>query len=569
MFVDLSSLSWRVSIEGREGLVAEARFEEALRALAEVYVDGEVAVFQVDMPVHAHHLETPYALFLGPIHTNSEVYLAGSIIGGAGHVSSRAWDFEGFAPGRKTQYFLLPKHIQSPGTYNLMLRAQSRVYLPGPVRGPRALMPFEEALAISSQNDFQLVVIEALWLSGCFVAFLFIVTRIGRHPDKSDRDRWFPLFLVFALLSLGPQTFILYEFGWVTPLLVRLGETYPLYVVLSLHMWATLGIKGATWQLSTLGILALSVVPLIWWEGSPAIAPLQANVFAASAFLVILFFVLGVIKARRERQRVSVWTYSANVWHVLLVALYIVPFYQFDLATDPLQIFMALWVFLFALAAADHGRWDREAVSRLSKDLLQSGEEERGRLARELHDGLSHHLALIRMRLERLSRGSTELQDSLREPIDELRASNEELAAMVEGLRPLSLSGGNLTTALQSFADRWNRLSDIQVTTDIDVLYFPDEETQLHILRIAQEAVQNAVRHGKAGNISIKIRGDDERLSIVVADNGSGFQSEQITDKGGVGVTAMKQRLELLNGALTIDSRLGEGTTVYAEVPLS
>ncbi len=566
--LDLSALPWTVSIEGRQGAIATAPFEEALDALMNEFEYADVAVFEVAVPIARDHLSAPHAFVLGPIHTASEVYLDDQLIGRSGSITNRGREYLDLGPGRQTQAMFLPNQITSPGTYILKIRAQAKVYSPGPVRGPHALLPAVDALSIAQANNRVHFIAETIWFTVTLAAVLFVVFRVGFDFNSQNRDRWLPLMLLTGLGTLGVHTFTFNELGLLSPLMVRLGASLPIHLLLLLHLYAALGLKPPGWQINVILGLTLLYIIAVWWDMPTEFHIAKELLSAAAATTLLLFVGFAALRTARMDHRVSVWTYAYIVYLVVFLVSFIVLTPSMDLLVDPGLIMVLVGICILVLGAIDHARWEREAVSTLSRELLHSGEHERGRLARELHDGLSHRLALIRMRLESVVRASGERSNVAIEAIEELRGSSDELTAIVEGLRPLSLTGGNLQVALEAFADRWRRMSNIEVETKIEADVFPDEETQLHLLRIAQEAVQNAVRHGNASHISITLEQNGRHLMLSIKDDGEGFQLETTNSEKGVGLTAMKQRTELLNGTLNIESSIGEGTTVRVKVSL-
>jgi len=566
--LDLSGLPWTVSIEGRSGPIATAPFDEALDALLNEFSYADVAVFEVAVPITEAQLTTPHVFILGPIHTASEVYFDGQLIGKSGNITDRNRDYLDLGPGRQTQVMVLPDHVRTPGAYILQIRAQAKVYRPGPVRGPRVLLPVADAISIAQGNNRIPYLSETMWFTTTLLVIAFVFFRTGFRFESRGRDRWLPLFLVVGLGSLGTQAFLFNDLGLLSPLTVRLGNTLPVQLLLLLHIYAALGLDRPVWQTVFISVLTVGQIAIAWWDGPTELALAKDTLVTIGAAALCLFFIQAALKSFRMEHRVSVWTYLYIVHLICFVVLFAVLPPVMDLLIDPASLLVLIGVVILALAAIDHARWDREAVTSLSQELLHSGEQERGRLARELHDGLSHRLALIRMRLESIGRASGEASKEMGETIEELRASSDELTAIVEGLRPLSLTGGNLQVALDAFADRWSRLSNVTVETQINADGFPDEETQLHLLRIAQEAVQNAVRHGNASHISIFLKESERHLTLSIKDDGTGFQFETTNSEKGVGLTAMKQRMELLNGTLDIESSTGEGATVRAEVSL-
>lgn len=566
--LDLSVLPWTVSIEGRSGPITTAPFDEALDALVKEFGYADVAVFEVEVPITEAHLTTPHAFILGPIHTASEVYFDGQLVGKSGNITHRNRDYLDLGPGRQTLTMVLPDELESPGRYLLRIRSQAKVYRPGPVRGPRVLLPVQEAISIAQRNSRIHYISETMWFTATLLVMAFVFFRTGFRYESQNRDRWLPLLLIAVFGSLGPQTFLFNDLGFLSPISVRLGHTFPVQLLLLLHMYAALGLERPTWQSVIIFGLNLGQISVAWWDGPVELALAKDMLVTIGATTLVLFLMEAAWRAYRMDHRISVWTYIYIVHLICFILLFAVLPPVTDLLVDPASLMVLLGSGILALGAIDHARWDREAVTTLSQALLHSGEQERGRLARELHDGLSHRMALIRMRLESAGRTSGEAPDVTNETIEELRASSDELTAIVEGLRPLSLTGGDLHVALEAFADRWSRMSDIVVQTKIATHLLPDEETQLHLLRIAQEAVQNAVRHGKASHVSIGLADSGGHIVLTIEDNGTGFQLQTITVGKGIGLTAMRQRVELLKGILDIDSGPGRGTKIWVEVPV-
>ena len=199
--------------------------------------------------------------------------------------------------------------------------------------------------------------------------------------------------------------------------------------------------------------------------------------------------------------------------------------------------------------------------------LVRSREEERKRLRNELHDGVGPALAGARLQVRALSRTTT---DGWGQVDDDLRCCADEIARLIDGLRPPALDAG-LSEALRREAARWSA-GDVAVRVDVGGLEGTPSlpaAVETAAYRIAAEAVSNAVRHAAAATITVAVErpspdGPDV-LEVRVSDDGTGVLHAR---DGGVGLTSMRDRAAELGGRLSIAVVPGHGTTVEAVLPI-
>jgi signal transduction histidine kinase len=200
--------------------------------------------------------------------------------------------------------------------------------------------------------------------------------------------------------------------------------------------------------------------------------------------------------------------------------------------------------------------------------------EERNRLARELHDSVTQRLFGVALAAESastlLQRDPSKAAVELARVSELARGAMEELRAVVFELRPGSLEAAGLATVLRKHVEVLRRVSGVQIelkTCDVPRLA-PGPATQ--VLRIAQEALGNALRHAGADEIEVRLYRGDGTLVLVVSDNGCGFDPEGPEVRGQrLGLTSMEERATELGGTLRVSSTLGEGSTVQLEVPVA
>jgi len=194
---------------------------------------------------------------------------------------------------------------------------------------------------------------------------------------------------------------------------------------------------------------------------------------------------------------------------------------------------------------------------------------ERGRISRELHDSISQDLfslSLLAAGLERALPAGSELRDQARALVDTVQSTNSEMRALLLELRPTTLDEKGLMPALQELASNYAARLGIKVEADLEPVTMA-APAELAALRIAQEALANAVKHAHAGTIKLAIHRRGEFAEITVSDDGQGFNLNGNGADHGLGLRLMRERVDELGGTLTITSHEGEGTTITASLP--
>jgi signal transduction histidine kinase len=197
--------------------------------------------------------------------------------------------------------------------------------------------------------------------------------------------------------------------------------------------------------------------------------------------------------------------------------------------------------------------------------------EERNRLARELHDNVTQRLFGVALAVESagtlLERDAAAAADELERVRELARGAMEELRAVVFELRPASLEAEGLATVLRKHVDVLRRVSGRPIELSVADPPRLSGASAAQVFRIAQEALQNALRHADAEHIEVRLEGADGGLVLSVADDGRGFDPARRAVRGRrLGLTSMEERAEELGGRLDIESAEGEGTRVRLEV---
>jgi len=208
---------------------------------------------------------------------------------------------------------------------------------------------------------------------------------------------------------------------------------------------------------------------------------------------------------------------------------------------------------------------------RLEWRLAESQLEERRHMARELHDEIGGHMTGIGLLAQTLQAELVKAQSPLaarsQELVRSISDAHQRLRAVIRGLMPVEAIPEGLMAALENLAKQCEAAARIHCRLQCEPpVHVEDPGTALHLFRIAQEAVNNAVRHGQPAQIAISLRQIAQRLEIVVTDDGRGL-GEIPAGHSGIGLDSMRQRARLLGGECSIQPRDGGGTVVRCWVP--
>ena len=215
-----------------------------------------------------------------------------------------------------------------------------------------------------------------------------------------------------------------------------------------------------------------------------------------------------------------------------------------------------------------------EVLRVLTGKLLQAQEEERRRLARELHDGLNQELAMLAVELGVLARQIPNSLPSFRDQLFHLRGRTERLSndlrTMTHQLHPAVLEHLGLVSALRSYCAEFSSLEGIQTWFSIEgELGHVSTDLALSLYRITQEALRNVAKHSGAKEAWVKISRKGHSLHLVIVDRGAGFSPEQDKTGLGLGLISIQERVQLACGLLTVKAAPQEGTRIEVHVPIT
>jgi two-component system sensor histidine kinase UhpB len=215
-----------------------------------------------------------------------------------------------------------------------------------------------------------------------------------------------------------------------------------------------------------------------------------------------------------------------------------------------------------------------QEMQQLSRQILQAQEDERYRLARELHDEAAQSLTslLVHIRLLERANNPTEAQRHVQELRELTARALEDVRRVALDLRPTILDDLGLAAALEWRIDEFNKQEGVRATIAVAGLdrRLP-RETELVLYRVGQEALSNVSRHAGASTVNVTLRREGDRCVLQVADNGVGFDPARIDPQAGhgLGLVGMRERIAMIGGELEVAAQPGAGAQITARVPWS
>lgn len=219
----------------------------------------------------------------------------------------------------------------------------------------------------------------------------------------------------------------------------------------------------------------------------------------------------------------------------------------------------------------------RDSMRFYIQKVIVAQEEERKRIARDLHDDASQSMLLLTHQLDAVaSDPNNKLSKIVQEKLDQLYSlavqTLDSLRRYAQELRPAILDHMGLVAALEWMADKLITEDKINADVQLDMQRQDlPHEVQLVLFRIGQEALLNVKRHAEASKVVIRLESEARKIRLIIADNGKGLAQLGISDlstRGKLGLMGMQERAQLLRGTLSIESELGKGTAIIVEIPL-
>src|SRR5580704_10206559 len=215
----------------------------------------------------------------------------------------------------------------------------------------------------------------------------------------------------------------------------------------------------------------------------------------------------------------------------------------------------------------------QQALEKVSGQLIEAQEKERSRIARDLHDDICQRLALLSMELAQTNRSSSGSSETLKKSLADIQKHCSEIAGDVQSLshqlHSSKLDYLGIVTAIRGFCEEFSKQHEVNIEfshrnapTDLP------KDVSLCLFRITQEALHNAVKYSGVSQFTVQLSGMEGSVELVVSDAGAGFDVEEAKRRKGLGLLSMQERIHLVHGSLSVESKPWQGTRIIATVPL-
>jgi signal transduction histidine kinase len=212
---------------------------------------------------------------------------------------------------------------------------------------------------------------------------------------------------------------------------------------------------------------------------------------------------------------------------------------------------------------------EKRLQQEFSKQLIETQEAERKRVASELHDSLGQHLLIVNNELQLYQQGKGENDPDIQRTTLIVKDAIKEVREIASNLHPHHLEKLGLRAAVEAMIEQISRSTNVKVDAAIaDVDDKLSMQAKINLYRVLQEAIANVVRHSGATQANITVSLTDNAVQATVEDNGRGFTSgASRTGREGFGLKSMTERMNLIGGTITFDSSPGKGTTIRIAIP--
>ena len=526
------------------------------------------------------------AIRFGLVTRADETFLNGVRIGGEGTVGRLGTNWHNFAPNLPRLYPFDRSLLSANGDNVLAVKVARLPYIDegGLLEAPIALVDYGAALPAYliqlntfSNSDYFFLGIESIAM--LIVTFSFFV----RSRDRAI-SLFFFVYAAYFLAALEHRHFVHFA-GFNSPWLQFVATccyeiTLPLLIEFIAAVFnRPVGRLGRAVQVFS--VLALVQVPLVdvapfdWWRVEGI---LVWHVSMAVGFaLIIIWTVVAVIKRRPHGIPLLV---GVSAMAVCVVTDITVTTYSTEGHFGFMLSDLGVMIFQLSLAfiAGQRVFATERALEAANEKILSAHEQERSRLARDIHDGIGQWLSLIKLKLNMVKAdfesgggASTAHVETL---VGDVSHAIEDTRRIAHDLSPALLEQHGLVAAMQSHIDGIVRSNGVRISFDAPAGMRLPDHVRDHIYRIFQEALKNALDHSAGKSISVTLTAPKSHLRLQVEDDGVGLTGGTPKPEtsgrpaASIGMRTMAERASLLGGRLSTSSRAGRGTSILVEVPI-
>ena len=215
-----------------------------------------------------------------------------------------------------------------------------------------------------------------------------------------------------------------------------------------------------------------------------------------------------------------------------------------------------------------------QSLATVSGRLIQAQEEERHRIARELHDDISQRLALLSVELQGLAnvrpKSSMELREQAEQLLERTSQISSDIHALSHRLHSSKLDYMGVVSAIAGFCNEITTQTGLEIDFEhTDVPNTLPQDISLCLFRVLQEGLRNAVKYSGSRQFKVELRGTHGAVQLLIRDSGSGFDPEEAMKNGGLGLISMRERVSLVNGTISIVSKSQVGTEIRVHIPVA
>ena len=210
-----------------------------------------------------------------------------------------------------------------------------------------------------------------------------------------------------------------------------------------------------------------------------------------------------------------------------------------------------------------------DALSSMSRKLIESQEQERARIGRELHDDINQRLAMLAVELEQLQADPSEVQTRLQKLQKQTTELSSDVQALSHELHSSKLEYLGVISGMKSWCGEFGERQKMEIDFKSDVSTKLPFDVGICLFRVLQESLHNAAKHSGVKHIDVQLQEAPNEIHLTVNDLGRGFDVDTALQGQGLGLTSMRERVRLFNGSIAIQSKPMGGTTIHVRIPLA
>ncbi len=519
---------------------------------------------------------TPKALLIEQLRHADDTRLNGVRIGAEGRFES-PWEFSATNPQAAQRVYPIPPGLLRARNNELLIRTVTGfgpawgALFPGGagiIDGDIRIDPLDDLSAKQRQTQLTGSILDSVFITLGIVDVLLILLLLRRSQQIFPEFKWLLITSLLMLLGAsGHDVFYLTGLNIHANFLMAVAMLgVPPSIALYFHAQhrniprTLLRTLALIWGISSLTLL------LPWPDNGLKTAAwyLFNGIALASFAYAVACAVSGV-----HQKRVAAWPQLlAIVVYILSIRTQWLPEVYFGHRNIQIGSLFYRYALLYAyILRLQQMQTDYRALSRR---VVGMADAIHAKLSRELHDGIGQSLSAIKLRTQLALQSTPSRQLSTIR--DELDQAIVDFRRILGGLHPLQLDQRGLHAALRDEASHLESLHPgLCITLEVDPAGTLDRETELHLFRIFQEAVHNAIRHGKARHITVSLKQEGSQAEFRIHDDGQGFgRIQQGTNRKsqGLGLVSLRERAAMMGGQFAIDTHPGEGTRITVHMPL-